>query len=112
MGEEMDGLISFYGSHHAMRAEKVLKQAGFKVTLIPGPRELSPNCGVALRLVYAQAAPALVILDRNKVQIEAVHVYRPRVLGRMQAAPATEGIAGGPRRFSQLKTALASLWGK
>lgn len=75
----MDGLISFYASHHAIRADKVLREAGFGVALVPGPRELSPNCGVALRFVYARAEAALAVLNRNRVQIEAVHEYRPRM---------------------------------
>ena len=98
----MDGLISFYASHHAMRAEKVLREAGFRVALIPGPRELSPNCGVALRFVYAQAEAALTVLNRNKVQIEAIHEYQPRVVSRTETAPSFSGMA---RRLR-----LVSLW--
>lgn len=94
MDTQMDGLITFYASHHAMRADKVLREAGFAVALIPGPRELSPNCGVALRYEYARTEEALALLERSRVQIEAVHEYRPRVAewtGTQEApqAPAT-----------------------
>jgi len=74
----MDGLISFFGSYHAMRAETVLKRGGFAVQLIPGPKELSPNCGVALRFEYDQRDSVLAVLADKNVRIEAVHVYRPR----------------------------------
>lgn len=74
----MDGLISFFGSYHAMRAETVLKRNGFAVRLIPGPKELSPNCGVALRFEYAQRDGVLSALAAKNVRIESVHVYRPR----------------------------------
>jgi hypothetical protein len=74
----MDGLISFFGSYHAMRAETVLKRSGFAVQLIPGPKELSPNCGVALRFEYDRRDCVLAVLADKSVRIEAVHVYRPR----------------------------------
>lgn len=74
----MDGLISFFGSYHAMRAETVLKRSGFAVQLVPGPRELSPNCGVALRFEYARREQAEAVLAANNVRIDGVHPYQPR----------------------------------
>jgi hypothetical protein len=46
--QAFDGLVTFFASLHAMRAEKVLKKHDFDCLLIPGPREISPHCGVAL----------------------------------------------------------------
>ena len=71
----LEGVITFFGSHHALRAESVLKKAGFPVRLIPGPREISPNCGVALRFSYDRREEALSLLEASSVQIEAVHHY-------------------------------------
>lgn len=78
MPDKLDGLISFFASHHAIRAETVLRRAGFAAQLVPGPKELSPNCGVALRFEYAQRERALALLAEKRVQIDAAHVYRPR----------------------------------
>ncbi len=74
----MDGLISFFASHHAMRAETVLKRNGLVARLIPGPKELSPNCGVALRFEYSQRESVVAILLAKSVRIDGVHFYRPR----------------------------------
>jgi Putative Se/S carrier protein-like len=74
----LDGLISFFASYHAMRAETVLTRSGLTAQLIPGPKELSPNCGVALRFSYAQREQVLVILADKGVRIDGLHVYRPR----------------------------------
>ncbi len=74
----MDGLISFLGAFHAIRAETVLKREGFAVHLVPGPKELSPNCGVAMRFEYDQRDRIVAVLCARKVQIDAVHYYRPR----------------------------------
>ncbi len=74
----MDGLISFFASHHAIRADTLLKRNGLASKLIPGPRELSPNCGVALRFEYAMRDNALTILDAKRVRVDGVHFYQPR----------------------------------
>ncbi len=73
---DLDGLITFYASHHAMRAEKVLTRAGRLAVLVPGPREISPNCGVALQFDYRQVEDVRGLLTQNKVQFEAIHQYR------------------------------------
>lgn len=78
MDEMLDGLISFYASHHAIRADKKLREAGMEAELIPGPKELSPNCGVALRIVYAEREEARAVLTANKVEIDEILEYRPR----------------------------------
>lgn len=74
----MDGLISFFASHHAIRAETVLKRNGLAAQLIPGPKELSPNCGVALRFEYVQREHVRAVLAAKNVRIDGVHFYRPR----------------------------------
>ena len=93
----MDGLISFFASHHAIRAETVLKRNGLAAQLIPGPKELSPNCGVALRFHYVQRENALAVLAAQSVRIDGVHFYRPRTddwNGR-QAEVRETGFRGG-----------------
>jgi len=77
----MDGLISFFASHHAIRAETVLKRNGFNTEIVPGPKDLSPNCGVALRFDFAQRDAALALLAEKKVRVDTVHFYQPRTDG-------------------------------
>ena len=48
------GVVLFYTNSSALRAEKALVQAGLAVKLIPTPRELSSDCGIALRFDVAQ----------------------------------------------------------
>lgn len=74
----MDGLITFFASHYALRAEALLKRGGLVVKLIAGPRDLSPNCGVALRFEYEHRDQALGLLDAQRVRIDGVHRYVPR----------------------------------
>ncbi|MDD2672241.1 MAG: DUF3343 domain-containing protein [Syntrophales bacterium] len=42
-------VIIFKSVHHALRAEKILKEIGIPHKLIPVPRHISSDCGVCLR---------------------------------------------------------------
>jgi len=66
-------LMTFYSTHHALKAEKVLKNNGLKVELIPVPREFSSNCGISLSLLWTDKDVAVVLLTNNGVQIEKIH---------------------------------------
>lgn len=79
MSEQLDGLISFFSSHYAIRANSLLKRAGIASEVIPGPKELSPNCGVALRIPHDNREQILQILEDKKVQIDMLHHYQPRI---------------------------------
>lgn len=78
MPTALDGLVTFFASHHAIKAEKVLESVEFEVELIPGPKELSPNCGVALRIAYDQRDQVRSRLDAKKVQVDEIIQYRPQ----------------------------------
>ena len=43
------GVVLFHTTTSALRSEKILRIAGLNVKLIPTPRELSSDCGIALR---------------------------------------------------------------
>ena len=73
---ELAGVVTFFGSHHALRAEKVIKDSGRPVAIIPGPREISPNCGVALRFNHEDKEGIATLLEEKKVHYEALH-YDP-----------------------------------
>ena len=71
----LEGVITFFGSHHAIRAEGVLKKNGFAAVLIPGPREISPNCGVAVRFDYSLEQEVRAILQEHMIHFEDIHHY-------------------------------------
>lgn len=69
------GIVTFFSSQHAVQAEKVLKRAGLSVELIPGPKDISPNCGVALKCDRRDLARAEALLREGGVRYEAGHLY-------------------------------------
>jgi hypothetical protein len=79
---EFDGLVTFFASFHAVRADKVLRKHGREARLVPGPRDISPHCGVALQFRYDEEAEVRTLLVAGKVQVEAFHRYR---LGELSA---------------------------
>jgi hypothetical protein len=52
-----------------MKAEKLLKGKGIKIDLIPVPREISSECGVAIELSGDSEAEALFILRENRISV-------------------------------------------
>lgn len=66
-------VVLFHSTAHAIRAEKMLLQAGFKIKMIPTPRQISSDCGLALRFDRAQAAQVAAVLDEKRVPINGIH---------------------------------------
>ena len=69
------GVVSFFASEHAMRAERMLQRAELPARLVPGPREVSPNCGVAVAFVWEQELEVERALRDSKIRFEAIHRY-------------------------------------
>ena len=67
------GVVLFYTTSAVMRAEKVLKKEQFDVKLIPTPRELSSDCGIAMRFSWSKAEDVRTLLNAARVEIEGIH---------------------------------------
>lgn len=50
MVQEGDYLAVFNSAHRVMKAESLLKARGLSILLIPAPRQLMTDCGLALRI--------------------------------------------------------------
>jgi hypothetical protein len=66
-------VILVYSTSYAIRAEKILHQAGIQSKLVPVPRHLSSNCGVCLRIERTDTEAAQKALEAVGVEIEGVH---------------------------------------
>ena len=67
------GVVLFYTSSSALRAEKILRKNGLMVKLIPTPREFSSDCGVALRFVWNSESQVRSLLNFANVDISSIH---------------------------------------
>ncbi|OGP62799.1 MAG: hypothetical protein A2170_16585 [Deltaproteobacteria bacterium RBG_13_53_10] len=64
--------VLIFGSVHVvMRSEKILKEKGVSVDLIPVPREVSSDCGVAVEIPVDRREEALSLLEEKGITIVA-----------------------------------------
>ena len=66
-------VVLFHSTAHAIRAEAVLEQGGLQIKMIPTPRQLSSDCGMALRFERQDRARVVAILEEKKVPINGIH---------------------------------------
>jgi len=78
----MKCVLIFSSIHQVMRAEKFLKGKGIEIDLIPVPREISSDCGVAVELTTESEEKALLILRENR--ISTVDCYTRDYRGRFE----------------------------
>lgn len=70
-------LMTFSGTAHALKAEKLLKTAEFDFMVIPTLREISSSCGLSVKLRPENVEAGLDILIAGGVGIDGVyHVKR------------------------------------
>ncbi|MCE5286183.1 MAG: DUF3343 domain-containing protein [Pelosinus sp.] len=63
-------VITFPSVTHALRAEKLLKEKGIQVKLIPIPKELSGACqGLAAKLPGEDVEESIALLDNHGIDI-------------------------------------------
>jgi Fe-S oxidoreductase len=67
------GVVLFPNITSALRAEKVLMQAGYKIKLIPNPRQLANCCGLALRYAWHQTTEINQLLEQSEIDIVGIH---------------------------------------
>jgi hypothetical protein len=58
-----------------MRSERILQRVGVPARLVPGPREVSPNCGVAVAFIWEDEPEVSQALEDSKIRYEAIHRY-------------------------------------
>lgn len=80
---ERDGVLIFHSIHKVLRAEKVLKEAGVDVRLMPVPRQLSSDCGLALTFPSAAREQAARILKQAGCPWQEVHVREGSLYRRL-----------------------------
>jgi hypothetical protein len=62
-------ILIFESTHHALKSEKLLTGLGIKFDIIPTPKEISSDCGMAIRINPAIFDEQVVssILTKNNI---------------------------------------------
>ncbi|MBK5277167.1 MAG: DUF3343 domain-containing protein [Desulfuromonadales bacterium] len=67
MVQEGDYLAIFNSAHRVMKAESILKSRGLPILLIPAPRQLLTDCGLALRFSPEIRDEVMRILEQEQL---------------------------------------------
>lgn len=67
-------ILIFRGTHQVLSAEKRLKGGGVPLRLIPVPRRLTSNCGLAIRIPLDQRDRAREILSEARLLPVSTHL--------------------------------------
>lgn len=60
----MDYYLVFYSTHHLLQAEKLCHGEGIPITLVPIPREITSDCGMAIKFAAAHLERLVAVLSR------------------------------------------------
>lgn len=74
MVKEGDLVAIFQSIHRVMKAEKILKAARADILLIPVPRQLSSDCGLAIRIASAERDRVCSLLAEAGLPVLELHV--------------------------------------
>ena len=78
-------ILIFRGTHQVLSAEKRLKGGDVPLRLIPVPRRLTSDCGLAIRIPLDHRDRALDILSRARLLPVSAHL--PRADGEYDPVP-------------------------
>jgi hypothetical protein len=70
----MKCVFLFESVHRVMRAEKILKGRGIAVDLIPVPREINSDCGVAVEVDIGLGEEAMRAFEEDKLSIAECYI--------------------------------------
>jgi hypothetical protein len=67
-------VITFPSTHYALKAEKAFKKHSIEVKLIPVPRHISSDCGIALEFDCPDKEQISQIIRKSALIIEGIHI--------------------------------------
>lgn len=67
------GVLLFPSVHFVLKAEKLVKQKGLAIKVIPVPRQFSSDCGVCIQFPWAEREKIQRVLEEEGVTIEGIH---------------------------------------
>jgi hypothetical protein len=65
-------IFTFISTSHALKGEKVMKQAEAHFVMMPTPREVSTSCGLAIKVNPVEVKKYYQLLVEHRVSIEGV----------------------------------------
>lgn len=70
------GVFTFKSTAHALKAERVLKNASAEFLMMPTPRQISTSCGLAIKVSSDKIPIYLEILSNGRVELDGAYSIR------------------------------------
>ena len=67
-------VIITHSNSHAIRVEKILLTAGLEAKMIPVPRHISSDCGIAVRIPAGQVEESKRLMHEKKAPYDRVEL--------------------------------------
>jgi hypothetical protein len=67
-------ILTFDSVHHALRAEKILREKGIPISVINTPRHISSDCGISLRFEDKLEQRIVKVLKDESAQYKNIYV--------------------------------------
>lgn len=68
--DEIFYVISFDSTHHAIKAEKLLKEQNLSIKMMPTPREITASCGLSIRFESENLLEVEDIINKEKLAVK------------------------------------------
>ncbi len=68
-------LLTFASIHYVLKAEKIIKKQGLFTDMIPVPKEISSDCGMALLIYEKDLTEIKSLLNEKGLKPEGIYPY-------------------------------------
>lgn len=68
-----DRIVTFKSVHGALKAERAIREAGFKADAISVPRHLSSDCGIALKIDDTIEESVVSVMRENEISYRGIY---------------------------------------
>ena len=65
-------VVLVQSTSHAMRVEKLLRNAGISTKMIPVPRQISSDCGACVRIHYGDMDAVRRAVEAAGIEVESI----------------------------------------
>jgi hypothetical protein len=65
-------VVLVQSTSHAMRVEKLLRDAGLSSKMIPVPRHISSDCGACVRIRYGDMDAVRRVVEAARLEVESI----------------------------------------
>lgn len=67
-------VVTFQNTHEAMNGEKVAKENGLKVQVIPTPTYITKSCGISLKVTEDYIESIKKLVEENKMNTKNIYL--------------------------------------